>query len=97
MIRIERGPEVSPGMFEFSVASPRLFGKSHQPLLDACRELKRMGVDTATPCGLFRKGSTVADLTAILGVAAGLTVSEPASGHQFKFVKFKEYPVNARA
>jgi hypothetical protein len=91
MIRVEILREEN-GMSFFDVAEPRLCGKSRQPLLDACRELKRMGVASATECGLFRNGSADWDIRCTVGVGAGLTVSEPAKGRTPKFMPFWEYP-----
>jgi hypothetical protein len=41
MIEIIRGAEVEPGIFQYSVPSLALCGKSRQLLLDACRQIKR--------------------------------------------------------
>ena len=63
MTRIERGAEVSPGIWEYSIPSLRLGGKSRQPLLDACRDIKRMGGPTGERAGLFREGSNIPDIS----------------------------------
>jgi len=66
-------------------------GKSRQPLLYACRELKRMGIDPEAEIGLFWPGSIVASLTTTIGAGANTTVSEPSYGG-IKFAKYKPYP-----
>ena len=76
MIRVDLGAEVSPGVFEFSIPSLRLCGKSRQPLLDACREIKRMGGDTRQRAGLFREGRDAPDLFCEIGYGANRTSSE---------------------
>ncbi len=43
MIRIERGREIGPGIYEYHVWGRPISGKSRQPLLDACRQLKAIG------------------------------------------------------
>lgn len=91
MIRVELGDEVSAGVFAFRVASHGLCGKSRQPLLDACRELERMGADTQSLAGLFREGREIADMTVKVGIGAKLTVSEPAKGGAPKFIKFQPF------
>jgi hypothetical protein len=80
MIRIERGAEVGPGIYEYQVWGYPVFGKSRQPLLDACRQLKAIGVPTKTVAGIFRKGSMVADISCSVEVGALLTVSEAEKG-----------------
>ena len=42
MIRVERGDEISPGVFAYNVPSLGLSGRSRQPLLDACRHIKSL-------------------------------------------------------
>jgi hypothetical protein len=43
MIRIERGREIGPGIYEYRVWGRPISGESRQPLLDACRQLKAIG------------------------------------------------------
>ena len=40
VIRVELGAEVKPGVWEYACTVHPVCGKSHQPLLDACRQLK---------------------------------------------------------
>ena len=63
--------------------------RSRQPLLDACRTLKRMGVDPTRPVGLFRDGSMVWNLRTTVGRGAGLTVHEEPST---RFMPFEPSP-----
>ena len=90
MIRIELGEEVSPGVFAYSVPSHRLCGRSRQPMLDACRQIKSMGGPTAERAGLFREGRLDPDLTCRVDVGAELTVSEPNKG-TVRFDKFRAF------
>jgi hypothetical protein len=91
MIRIERGAEVGPGIYEYRVWGTPIFGKSRQPLLDACRQIKAMGGPTKHQrAGVFRKGSTVADISCSVEVGALLTVSEPDKARA-RFVKYQDF------
>jgi hypothetical protein len=77
MLRIELGEEVKRrGRWAWSCAELGLSGVSHQPLLDACRAIKRMGGAPTQLAGLFRKGRSEADLSCVVGAGAGLTVRE---------------------
>jgi hypothetical protein len=89
MIRIERGPEVAPGIFEYSIPSLRLFGRSRQPLLDACRQIKATGASTGERAGIFREGRTEPDMSCPVEVGARFTVKERASGG-IRFETFEE-------
>ena len=92
MIRIERGAEVSPGIWEYAVQSLHLGGRSRQPLLDACRQIKRMGgVTTNQQIGIYREGRDEPDMFCPLEVGAAYTVSEPAKGGSPKFVKYQTF------
>ena len=90
MIRIERGGEIGPGIYEYRVWGHPIFGKSRQPLLDACRQLKAMGGPTNTTAGVFREGSMVADISCSVEVGAATTVSEPDKG-RVRFVRYQEH------
>jgi hypothetical protein len=97
MIRIELGKEVSPGIFEYSVRSLGLIGKSRQPLLDACRQIKRaLGSTKAAQAraGLYRPGRTTPDLHCVVLIGAGLSVTEPSNG-RIHFAKFQEFSRSA--
>jgi hypothetical protein len=89
MIRIERGLEVAPGIWEYSIPSLRLFGKSRQPMLDACRRIKAMGAGTGERVGIFRDGRSEPDMSCLVEVGARYTVKERASGG-IRFEKFEE-------
>lgn len=92
MIRVERGAEVSPGIWEYTVASLRLCGKSRQPLLDACRQVKSMG-DFAhvQQIGIYREGRDDPDMVCTVEAGAAYTVSELARGGGPKFVKYQTF------
>jgi hypothetical protein len=90
MIRIERGIEVSPGIWEYTVPSLGLSGRSRQPLLDACRQIERAGGDPAHEAGVFREQSTDADISCPVGIGADYTVSE-TSTFKPRFIKFREF------
>jgi hypothetical protein len=84
-IRVDLGKEVRPGIFEYRVAAyPEISGSSRQPLLDACRQIKRMGGPLAHRVGLFREGRTTCDLSCSVEIGAGLTVSEDPTGICFR-------------
>jgi hypothetical protein len=80
MIEIIRGAETSPGIWEYSVPSLHLCGKSRQPLLDACRQIKRALGPTGERAGLFREGSDVADISCPVEAGALVTVKETDKG-----------------
>jgi hypothetical protein len=90
MIRIERGREVGPGIYEYRVLGQPIFGKSRQPLLDACRQIKALGGPTKQRAGVFREGSNVADISCAVETGALVTVSEPDKG-RVRFVKYQEH------
>jgi hypothetical protein len=105
MIRIDLGAEIDGpdpqagrrhGVFEYSAAGyPLVRGFSRQPLLDACRQIKRMGGDTSSRIGLFWPGCNTASLTCTIEAGAELMVEERAKGNGPRFVRFKEFPVEA--
>jgi hypothetical protein len=89
MIKIVRGAEVSPGIWEYFLPSLALRGKSRQPLLDACRQIKRGLGSTAERAGVFREGSDVVDISCPVEAGALLTVSERDKGG-VRFEKYRE-------
>jgi hypothetical protein len=97
MIRIERGNEVAPGVFEFSIPSLRLFGKSRQPLLDGCRLIERAVDPTelaGARAGVFRDGKAEPDISCLVLKGAELTVTEPSNG-KIAFAKFRKFDSSA--
>jgi len=89
MIRVELGKEVrsvnKASKWRWSIASvagESLSGLARDPLLDACRALKRMGVKPHVSAGLYRRGRVdaegrpVPDMTCMVGDGAMLTVKE---------------------
>jgi hypothetical protein len=97
MIRINRGNEVAPGIFEYGIPSLSLSGKSRQPLLDACRQIKRALGPTKSAgerAGVYRPGRSVPDISSEVLAGANLTVSEPSSG-RIRFAKFQEFDLLA--
>ena len=97
MIRIERGKEVAPGIFEYSIPSLALCGRSRQPLLDACRQIKRACDPTALAgerAGVFRDGKAEPDISGMVLKGAELTVAEPSNG-KINFTKFREFDSSA--
>lgn len=92
MIRVEIEEENGSGRYLVCVASHGLSFKTRLPLLDTCRELKRMGEAGGTLCGLFRKGSLKPDATCTVGGGADLTVSENSKPPRFnKFESFRPF------
>jgi hypothetical protein len=53
-----------------------LSGVSSEPLLAACREIKRMGGGVGMQCGLFREGHSEWDLRCSVGWGASHTVHD---------------------
>ena len=80
MIRVERGDEISPGIFAYTVPSLGLSGRSRQPLLDACRQIKSLLGQTGQLAGLFREGHSEWDIRCRVDVGAELTVKEESAG-----------------
>jgi hypothetical protein len=80
MIRVERGAETSPGVFAYTVPSLGLSGRSRQPLLDACRQIKLLLGPTGQLAGLFRDGCSNWDIRCPVDVGAELTVKEESAG-----------------
>jgi hypothetical protein len=91
MIRIERGSEVSPGIWEYRIPSLSLSGRSRQPLLDACRQIKRMGGAPNERAGVFRDDRSEPDIFCPVWAGAEVTVSDPPAGGGCKFAKFQEF------
>jgi len=90
MIRIERGKEVSPGVWAYCIPSLGICGRSRQPLLDACRSIKSTGVDTsARLAGIYRKGRAEPDMVCPVDVGASYTVSDTDRGT--RFAKYKPF------
>ena len=93
MIRVELGGEVDRhGRWRWTCPRYGLRGVSRQPLLDACREIKRMGGDTAEAVGLFREARSTPDMTCGVGWGADHTVSEPLDG-RIRFAKWVAHPM----
>jgi hypothetical protein len=68
-----------------------LSGRSHQPLLDACREIKSLLGPTAARAALFREGKTGWDISCSVEWGAAHTVGERSSGG-IKFEKYQPVP-----
>jgi hypothetical protein len=90
MIRIDRGKEVSPGIWEYTVVSLGISSRSRQPLLDACRQIKAMGGSTKEIAGVFNEGSDLPDISCPVNAGAQVTVSEPSKG-RVGFAPFQEF------
>jgi hypothetical protein len=110
IVRIELGAEIdgpngpsNHGTWQYSCARyPQISGHSQQPLLDACRQFKRLYGCTSQQqtaiggvrVGLFREGRTTPDLFCVLDDGAAVTVSEPSRG-AIGFRKFKAFDPSA--
>jgi hypothetical protein len=90
MIRIERGNEVGPGIYEYRVLGHPIFGKSRQPLLDACRQIALTVGPTKERAEIFRKGSMVSDMSCGVDLGSLATVSEPNKG-LVRFAKYQKH------
>jgi hypothetical protein len=95
MIRVERGDEISPGVFAYTVPSLGLSGRSRQPLLDACRQIKSLLGSTGRLAGLFREGCLECDIRCRVDVGAEVTVKEESAG-QIRFARHKPFTATFR-
>ena len=95
MIRVERGAEISPGAFAYTVPSLGLSGRSRQPLLDACRQIKSLLGPTGRLAGLFREGCSEWDIRCRVDVGAELTVKEESAGG-IRIAKHKPFTTTFR-
>jgi hypothetical protein len=87
MTRVEPGAVIRPEIWEHSVRGyPNICGRSRQPQLDACRQLRSMGGLTDHRAEVFRDGSEVADISGMVREGAELTVSKPS---EVSFVKYR--------
>ena len=89
MIRVERHEEVRPGNWRYTVPGFGIEGRSRQPLLDACRQIRAILGDTSQRAGLFREGRTEADISCSVNKGALLTVEDGPKGIRFR--KYREF------
>ena len=91
MIRVERGKEIKPGVYEYSVTGMGIFGHSSQPLLDACRQIPAILGD---PChqqaGIYREGKDQPDMTCPVDVGAKYRIAEDTKRGP-RFGKFEPF------
>jgi hypothetical protein len=81
------------GVFDYRVAESPVQGRSRQPLLDACRQLKSMGANPAAYCALFHgEGAHQWTVRTTVGKGAELTVHDPPKGGRPRFVKYEAHP-----
>lgn len=93
MIKIERKLTPRNGKFEWRCLSSEwsaIRGVSTEPMLDACRALKRAGALPVERVSLFREGRSEPDLTCTVGWGASHTVEESRKVGP-RFVKYREY------
>jgi hypothetical protein len=95
MIRVERGAEIPPGVFAYTVPSLGLSGRSRQPLLDACRQIKSLRGPTGQLAGLFREGHSEWDIRCRVDVGAEFTVKEESAGG-IRFARHKPFTATFR-
>jgi hypothetical protein len=89
MIRVERHEEVRPGFWRYTVPGFGIEGRSRQPLLDACRQIRAILGETSQRAGLFREGRTEADISCSVNKGALLTVEDGPKGIRFR--KYREF------
>lgn len=78
-IKIVLGRANSRGLFPFSCpAYPAVSGVSRAPLLDACRQLKLLGVAARVKVAVFREGGRDWDLRCGVGWGAERVIEERA-------------------
>jgi hypothetical protein len=59
MIRVDIVEEAkNPGVFRYRVPRMAIEGRSRQPLIDACRQIKALVGPTKQRAGLFREGNS---------------------------------------
>lgn len=80
-------------IFPYRIEGLPIEGRSHQPLLDACRQLKSMGADPAEQCALFHGEEQGWTLRTTVGVGAKLAVQDKPSGGGVIFVPYRERPI----
>jgi hypothetical protein len=91
MIRVEIEEIANRGgIYRYSAFGGAVEGCSRQPLLDACRQIKRMGGDPSARAGLFRAGRTKPDMVCTIEAGAALTVVENQTVGP-RFGKFREF------
>src|SRR6516225_10836986 len=95
MIRVDLGAEISPGAFAYTVPSLGLSGRSRQPLLDACRQIKTLLGPTGQLAALFRQGHSDWDIRCRVDVGAELTVKEESAGG-IRFARHKPFTATFR-
>jgi hypothetical protein len=95
VIRVERGSEVRPGVFEYSVGAMGIRGSSSQPLLDACRQIQSMlGDPGRRQAAIYREGRDQPDMTVPVDVGARYRVAEDIKqGPRFR--KFEPFGSSA--
>ena len=90
MIRVELGEEVNRrGKWRWTCPQYGVGGISRTPLLDACREIERMGGDPLANVGLFREARSTPGSICTVGWGARHTVDESGP----KFAKWKPHPM----
>ena len=92
MLRVELGERAGAGRWRWrgTCGGRTVEGVSREPLLDACREFKRMGVHPRAMACLFREGREDWDLRTTVGHGAGVTVREDEREGP-RFVRYREY------
>jgi len=90
MIKVEMVEEVkNRGLFRYRVAGFSIEGRSRQPLIDACRQIKALLGPNDHRAGLFREGRSTPDISCTVEWGASHTVLEP-SENRIRFVKYRE-------
>jgi hypothetical protein len=93
-IRVDLGREVKPGIFEYSIAQYGIRARSRQPLLDACRQIKRMGGDTAQwQAALYRQNRDKPDMWCSVAWGAAHSVDEEGP----RFRKWRPFEMKGSA
>jgi hypothetical protein len=94
MIKVEIVEEVkNRGLFKYRVAGLLIEGRSRQPLIDACRQIKALLGPNDHPAGLFREGRSTPDISCKVEWGASHTVLEPSEG-RIRFVKYREVAID---
>jgi hypothetical protein len=97
LIKIDLGREHHGALdYRFCVAGMAVEGRSRQPLLDACRQIKSLMGPTVHHAGLFRAGRSTPDISCPVQWGAEHTISEPSEA-RIRLAKYREMPTDALA
>lgn len=89
--RIEIAEHENRGTYDVWHNGEKLPGRTRTPLLTSARYLIAQGVDPDATIEMVRRGSDRVDMSARIGEAALLSVSEPPKGNAPHFVRYSPF------